>query len=123
MGVRRRTVRLDGARDYIEAALKGMDAIQRRLDATGSNGLPEAYLLGFDPDPDPDPDGDGRVILANGNPDTADHTAVYVPGTKTDLASIEDELDHGTTLWLESNSLSPGRQGVHHHLVRLRRSG
>lgn len=71
--------------------LKGMDAIQARFDATGTNGLPEAYLLGFDAEGR----GDGKVILANGNPDTADHTAVYVPGTTSKLDKIGGDIDRG----------------------------
>ncbi|MET7760215.1 alpha/beta hydrolase, partial [Streptomyces sp. NPDC005389] len=30
-----------------------------------------------------------RAIIANGNPDTADHTAVYVPGTTTNLKDFD----------------------------------
>lgn len=48
--------------------MKGMDQIQERFDRTGEEGLPEAYLLGFDLIGL----GDGKVILANGNPDLPD---------------------------------------------------
>ncbi|MHB9859444.1 hypothetical protein [Streptomyces sp. YIM S03343] len=51
----------------LQKVLKGVDAIQDRFDRTGQKGLPEAYLLGFDPKGEDD----GRVIIANGNPDTA----------------------------------------------------
>ncbi|WP_064458309.1 alpha/beta hydrolase [Streptomyces hygroscopicus] len=90
-------------RDHLDAALDGMDAIQERFDETGGKKhIPEAYLLGFDPEKN-----DGRVIMATGNPDTADHTAVYVPGTKTHIGSIGGDLDRGERLWAESNKLSP----------------
>ncbi|GAA0488023.1 alpha/beta hydrolase [Streptomyces sp. NPDC046215] len=90
-------------REQLRQALHGMAAIQKRLDSTGGKeGIPEAYLLGFHPE------GDGRVILANGNPDTADHTALYVPGTKTHLGSIEGDLNRGVKLWRASNRLEPG---------------
>ncbi|CAL9420250.1 alpha/beta hydrolase [Streptomyces sp. enrichment culture] len=96
----------------MEGALKGMDAIQARFDRTGQEGLPEAYLLGFDPT------GlrDGKVILANGNPDTADHVGIYVPGTFSHIASIggDDEthgdLGRGDRLWTESTRLAPGQK-------------
>ncbi|MEU8520748.1 alpha/beta hydrolase [Streptomyces sp. NPDC048577] len=89
-------------RKELEASLKGMDAIQARFDATGSDGLPEAYLLGFDKD------GIGRAIVANGNPDTADHTAVYVPGTTTRLESIGGDINRMTALWTETQAWAPG---------------
>ncbi|MFC4612288.1 hypothetical protein ACFO9E_31730 [Streptomyces maoxianensis] len=38
-------------------------AIQSRFDMTGKDGLPDAYLLGFDAE---GKGGDGKVILANG---------------------------------------------------------
>ncbi|MEV5199756.1 alpha/beta hydrolase [Streptomyces sp. NPDC053720] len=87
------------------SAVSGMRAIQSRFDRTGADGLPEAYLLGFDPVGK----GDGKVILANGNPDTADHTAVYVPGTGTNLEGIEKDLTRGERLWSSSTALVPGQ--------------
>ncbi|WP_128984248.1 alpha/beta hydrolase [Streptomyces roseicoloratus] len=95
----------------LENVMKGMDAIQARFDRTGEKGLPEAYLLGFDPvglD-------DGKVILANGNPDTADHVAVYVPGTFAGIEAIGEGHDHGDIgrgerLWSEAQSLAPTQE-------------
>jgi hypothetical protein len=87
-----------------------MQSIQDRFDRTGRNGLPEAYLLGYDLTGL----GDGKIILATGNPDTADHVGVYVPGTFAGIESIGSGDDHGDLgrgerLWAESNSLSPGQ--------------
>ncbi|MER6976531.1 alpha/beta hydrolase [Streptomyces carpinensis] len=82
--------------------LKGMDAVQARFDQTGVDGLPEAYLLGFDLK------GDGHVILANGNPDTADNTAVYVPGTTSKLAGAGGDIGRMARTWKEANGMSPG---------------
>ncbi|MFE5601990.1 alpha/beta hydrolase [Streptomyces coelicoflavus] len=94
----------------LNQTLKGMGYIQDRFDRTGTGGLPEAYLLGFDPKGLDD----GRVIIANGNPDTADHVAVYVPGTHAGLEKIGEDEDHGDIgrgerLWAESSKLSPGQ--------------
>ncbi|MCP3821021.1 alpha/beta hydrolase family protein [Streptomyces sp. A3M-1-3] len=86
----------------LRVELKGMDAIQKRFDAPPSANLPEAYLLGFDSQ------GTGRAIIANGNPDTADHTAVYVPGTTTKLETINGDINRMTELWREANSQAPG---------------
>ncbi|MGW7573489.1 alpha/beta hydrolase [Streptomyces sp. NPDC054765] len=100
-------------KESLDGKLKGMRAIQDRFDRTGQDGLPEAYLLGFAPDGE----GNGRVILANGNPDTADHTAIYVPGTTTDISTIGEDsgdtpsdLKRSEYLWGESNKLAPGKE-------------
>ncbi|MEU7556228.1 alpha/beta hydrolase [Streptomyces sp. NPDC044571] len=90
---------------HLEDRLHGMEVIQKRFDETGKDGLPEAYLLGFDAEANHD----GRVILANGNPDTADHTAIFVPGTKTTLGSIEDEALKSEAMWRHSSAMAPGQ--------------
>ncbi|MFI0594276.1 alpha/beta hydrolase [Streptomyces griseus] len=94
----------------LEGYLKGMDQIQDRFDRTGLRGLPEAYLLGYDPVGH----SDGKIILANGNPDTADHTAVYVPGTKANIEKIAEGADLGDLgrseiLWAESGKMAPNK--------------
>ncbi|MDX3384632.1 alpha/beta hydrolase [Streptomyces niveiscabiei] len=89
----------------IEKVLVGADKIQERFDRTGEGGLPEAYLLGFDPKGE----GDGRVILANGNPDTADHTAIYVPGTGTNIEGTDGGIKRSEAMWRESQHLVPGQ--------------
>ncbi|MFI9465613.1 alpha/beta hydrolase [Streptomyces xiamenensis] len=86
----------------LEGHLAGISEIRGRFDATGVDGLPEAYLLGFATD------GPGRAIVANGNPDHAHHTAVYVPGTGSDLSSVRGDLTRMDRLWQGSNSLAPG---------------
>ncbi|MFF8099640.1 alpha/beta hydrolase [Streptomyces sp. NPDC016640] len=88
--------------DQLNRSLKGMQAIQNRFDSTGRNGLPEAYLLGFDAEKD------GRAIVANGNPDTADHTAVYVPGTESDLEGIKGNINRMANVWRKANDEADG---------------
>jgi hypothetical protein len=82
----------DRERSRIAESLKGMDAIQRRFDRTGEDGLPEAYLLGFSAE------GRGRAIIANGNPDDADHIAVYTPGTGASLGNSNGDINRGVNL-------------------------
>ncbi|MGY0024003.1 alpha/beta hydrolase [Streptomyces sp. YJ-C3] len=89
----------------LKSALDGMTAIQDRFDRTGHRGMPEAYLLGFDPVGK----ADGKVILANGNPDTADHVATYVPGTGTNLGGIDKDIVRGERLWSTSSAMAPGQ--------------
>ncbi|MFD5329448.1 alpha/beta hydrolase [Streptomyces sp. NPDC127092] len=86
----------------LTGALKGMDAIQGRFDRTGVKGTPEAYLLGFSPE------GNGRAIVANGNPDTADHQAVYVPGTTANLSAIDGDIKRMERLWSVANGADNG---------------
>ncbi|MET9964709.1 alpha/beta hydrolase [Streptomyces sp. NPDC006356] len=91
----------------LDGRIRGMDAIQRRFDMTGTDGLPEAYLLGFAPEGKGQ---DGKVILANGNPDTADHTGIYVPGTGTLLQDIEGDMQRGDALWREADRYAQGQK-------------
>ncbi|MCT4356577.1 alpha/beta hydrolase family protein [Streptomyces sp. Je 1-79] len=88
--------------EQLNKSLKGMNAIQDRFDRTGTRGLPEAYLLGFNPE------GNGRAIVANGNPDTADHQAVYVPGTTSNLGSIGGDIGRMENVWRSANGAGNG---------------
>ncbi|MEV8113989.1 alpha/beta hydrolase [Streptomyces xiamenensis] len=89
-------------RELLEGQLDGIGAINDRFAQTGERGLPEAYLLGFDLD------GLGHAVVANGNPDTADHTAIYVPGTTSRLSESEGDIRRMTDLWRSSASLGAG---------------
>ncbi|MFI1070553.1 alpha/beta hydrolase [Streptomyces puniciscabiei] len=93
----------EAQREKMHKGIDGMDAIQDRFDATGTKGLPEAYLLGFSAD------GDGRAIIANGNPDTAVHQAVYVPGTTSDLDSIKGNIDRMVSVWHAAHDEADGK--------------
>ncbi|MFI6687778.1 alpha/beta hydrolase [Streptomyces sp. NPDC050485] len=92
----------------LKGQIKGMDAIQARIDASGmpgekgKSGLPQAYLLGFDTK------GIGHAVIANGNPETADHTAVYVPGTTSNLEGIGGNINRATHLWQQAQAQAPG---------------
>lgn len=85
-----------------------MEAIQARFDSSGmpgekgKSGLPQAYLLGFDTK------GIGHAVIANGNPDTADHTAVYVPGTTSNLKDIGGNINRAAHLWQQAQAQAPG---------------
>ncbi|WP_053912909.1 alpha/beta hydrolase [Streptomyces sp. SCSIO 75703] len=86
---------------HLKSSLKGMKDIQERFDRTGEDGLPEAYLLGFDPQ------GNGRAVIANGNPDTARHQAVYVPGTGSNLGTVGGDIERMTQLWRQTQKATP----------------
>ncbi|PRH77456.1 hypothetical protein C6N75_20190 [Streptomyces solincola] len=88
--------------ERLNKSINGMNAIQARFDRTGERGLPEAYLLGFSPE------GNGRAIVANGNPDTADHQAVYVPGTTSNLGSVGGDIHRMENLWRVADGAGNG---------------
>ncbi|MGC0415429.1 alpha/beta hydrolase [Embleya sp. AB8] len=60
------------------AAIEGLEATLRTGD--------DLFLLGFNAKDD------GQAVVAIGNPDTAAHTAVYVPGTGARLAGIDEHV-------------------------------
>lgn len=91
------------ARKSARKSVDGMDVIQRRFDASGTEELPDAYLLGFSAE------GDGRAIIANGNPDTADHQAVYVPGTGAELGNIKGDINRAVEVWRAAADESDGK--------------
>ncbi|MFD8694314.1 alpha/beta hydrolase [Kitasatospora purpeofusca] len=76
--------------DEYRSRIKAMEEIRRKL--TASDGNPEKhqmFLLGIDPDAH-----NGRAIVSTGNPDKAQHTAIFVPGTGTVLAGVPGQMDH-----------------------------
>ncbi|MGW2514024.1 alpha/beta hydrolase [Streptomyces scopuliridis] len=88
--------------EQLNKSLNGMKSIQERFDSTGVKGLPEAYLLGFSSE------GNGRAIVANGNPDTADHQAVYVPGTTSNLGGIGGDINRMVNVWRVADDEADG---------------
>ncbi|MER6016017.1 alpha/beta hydrolase [Streptomyces bluensis] len=62
--------------------------LRDRLDAGDSAPKgKELYLLGYDSKDD------GRAIIAMGNPDTAAHTGILVPGTNTTMEGVPGQLE------------------------------
>ncbi|GHC46332.1 alpha/beta hydrolase [Streptomyces flavofungini] len=88
------------ARRDAHKSIDGMELIQKRFDSAGTTRTPPAYLLGFSTE------GDGRAIIANGNPDTADHQSVYVPGTKASLPNIEGDINRAVKVWNAADGLA-----------------
>jgi hypothetical protein len=60
------------------------------------------YLLGVDNT------GDGKAIIALGNPDTAAHTGVLVPGTNTELADFNGQIGRLDRLQTTADSYGNG---------------
>ncbi|RAJ44640.1 alpha/beta hydrolase family protein [Kitasatospora sp. SolWspMP-SS2h] len=68
-----------------ETALRVLKETLDRRD--GSDQQHRLFLLGLDPR------GDGRAIVSTGDPDTADHTAVLVPGTGTTVKEMPGQIE------------------------------
>ncbi|MFD9605666.1 alpha/beta hydrolase [Streptomyces sp. NPDC059970] len=72
---------------------RSLSALKDRLDREDTAPAhKQLYLLGFDTSKD------GRAIVAVGNPDTARHTAVQVPGTSNQLDNVGDQIKRAVKL-------------------------
>ncbi|MFI5496676.1 alpha/beta hydrolase [Actinoplanes sp. NPDC051859] len=103
----RQVVQPRSAEDYelwhryqaIQKEREELAAVQAGLDRAGPQGL----LLGVDTA------GDGRAIIAIGNPDTAAHTAAWVPGLGTTIGSTKENVER--MVWLNEEAqkhVNPG---------------
>jgi uncharacterized protein YukE len=75
--------RLNTELTHVDATQVALGKTHQALDKLGGRGL----LLGIDTA------GDGKAVIAVGNPDTARHTAVWVPGLGTTLDSTRGNVD------------------------------
>jgi Alpha/beta hydrolase len=80
----------------VEADIARLDKVKSTLNGLGAKG----FLLGYDAA------GDGKLILAVGNPDTAAHTAVWVPGTNTELEDIHSNTERVKNLQQDADTLT-----------------
>ncbi|WP_240138998.1 alpha/beta hydrolase [Streptomyces sp. MUM 178J] len=83
---------------------RNLTTLKDRLEKTDSGpASKQMYLLGFGTEKD------GRAIVALGNPDTARHTAVLVPGTDNQLDNYGGQLNRIDKLQnAAANSSAPG---------------
>ena len=95
----------DAAPEELEKQLQSIYKIEDTLKKLGDRG----YLLGFDTEAY---SGDGKVIIAVGNPDTARHTGVWVPGLSTVLhGSMDGNIDRIVDINQAADVLTEGRGG------------
>jgi len=83
--------------EQIKAEQASLAKVDAALAKVGSQGL----LLGVDAA------GDGKVIIAVGDPDTARHTTVWVPGMGTTMDSTLDNVERVLHLQQEADELTP----------------
>jgi len=88
-------MRLADQRSELEGKLRGLDAINGRLEDPNQ---PRAYLLGVSTE------GDGKAIVSVGNPDLADNVLTYVPGTGSDLSKVGGDIDRANRMALDANA-------------------
>ncbi|MEV0094335.1 alpha/beta hydrolase [Streptomyces sp. NPDC050738] len=91
--------------ETINKRLNNAELLSARLDA--GDGAPkgkELYVLGYDSKDD------GRAIVAMGNPDTAAHTGVLVPGTNASMEGVPGQLDRIDKLQSAAERQSDGKQ-------------
>jgi uncharacterized protein YukE len=83
--------------DGIDEQQGRLGQIDAALTKLGDKGL----LLGVDPI------GDGKAVIAVGNPDTARHTAVWVPGLGTTLDSTRGNVNRVINLQQAADAMTP----------------
>ena len=89
--------------------VSGIDEQQGRLgqiDAALTKLGDKGLLLGLDPM------GDGKAVIAVGNPDTARHTAVWVPGLGTTLDSTRSNVNRVINLQQAADFMTPTENDV-----------
>ncbi len=72
----------------------------------GADEQHQLLLLGLDPR------GDGKAVVSTGNPDTATHTAVLVPGTGTTMKEVPGQIDRINKLQDSAKDAAPSGETV-----------
>ncbi|QSB04416.1 alpha/beta hydrolase [Natronoglycomyces albus] len=85
------------ARDQLQKTLDDLQRLKGNIENRAGNGpegafVAEYFLLDFSTD------GNGQAVVAVGNPDEADNTAVYVPGTGSTLSGFGGTLSRAETM-------------------------
>jgi hypothetical protein len=88
--------------ETIQTKRRELEATENKLNSLGNKGL----LLGIDPA------GDGKAIISMGNPDTARHTAVWVPGLGTELGDTGGNVNRVKNLQEAADGLTTEENDV-----------
>jgi Alpha/beta hydrolase len=86
----------------VNAERRRLGKVEATLAGLGDKG----FLLGYDPA------GDGKAVVAVGNPDTAAHTAVWVPGLNTELDDIKGNTSRVEHIQEAADLLTPETNDV-----------
>lgn len=93
-----------GAYLRLSRALNNALGVQHALDQHSGT-----LLITYDPY---GPTGAGRAAIAYGNPDTADNTALVVPGTGNSTSNLDSPMGDGSRLRNQMDQSSPGRHNA-----------
>ncbi|MGW7349881.1 alpha/beta hydrolase [Streptomyces sp. NPDC054784] len=92
-----------GARkDYLDRAITAMQRIDDPFEGRAVPQHKKLYVLDFDAS------GDGKAVVALGDPDAADHTAVFVPGTNTEIEGLDGQIERVSKLQDAAMDRAPG---------------
>lgn len=94
--LRERLAELEGTRD-------GATGLQTDMQALKDDGK-DVYLLDYSLEDD------GQAVVSIGNPDTADNTAVHVPGTYSELSNFGTQMDRANTMYEDAEWAAPGEE-------------
>jgi hypothetical protein len=89
--------------ETVNHRLNNAELLNERLEASDSAPKgKELYLLGYDSKDD------GRAVIAMGNPDTAAHTGILVPGTNANMEGVPGQLNRIDKLQTSAERQSHG---------------
>lgn len=88
-----------GEYERISKVLRGMDAIDERLERDDGRGT---YLIDYSTE------GKGQAVVATGNPDTADNVVTSVPGTGAEISDVAGEMGRADDILAQADRQSPG---------------
>src|SRR5699024_8718832 len=90
--------------DTLKGKLKGMKAIDDRLNRDDDYKGPESYLMNFSPK------GNGRAIVATGNPDRAHNVVTAVPGMDAGLEGMDTHLNRSEQILQKASRAYPDEE-------------
>jgi len=93
--------RIREERERIDRTLRGLNAIDSRLDDPNK---PRAYLVGLSTEDD------GRAIVSVGNPDMADNVVTYVPGTGAELSKVGGDINRADRMAADALETDPSAE-------------
>ncbi|MFD8967646.1 hypothetical protein ACFV0C_22065 [Streptomyces sp. NPDC059568] len=97
-------LREGGLGHHDRSSYRALTDLKHRLDMADTGPAhKQLYLLGFSTEKD------GRAIVAVGNPDTAEHTAIQVPGTSNQLDNVGSQIDRAEKLQSSAGAWSEGQ--------------
>jgi pimeloyl-ACP methyl ester carboxylesterase len=94
---------LQGRLEQLEGTRKEATDLQEDIQELEGKGQ-DVYLLDFSLS------GDGQAVVAVGNPDTADNTAVHVPGTSSELSNFGSQINRANTMYEDARFAAPGEE-------------